>query len=44
MGETAQEYVARLVENGRAAQAKIEYESQERVDDIVARVARAGPY
>lgn len=42
MSESAQEYVAGLIANARAAQKKIEYAGQAEVDDIVARIARAG--
>jgi sulfoacetaldehyde dehydrogenase len=42
MAESAREYVATLVGKARAAQAQIEYATQDEVDDIVARVARAG--
>ena len=42
MSESAQEYVAHLIANARAAQKKIEYAGQAEVDNIVARIARAG--
>ena len=41
MSSSATEYVAGLIERARTAQRQIEYASQEKVDDIVARIARA---
>ncbi|MCG8454580.1 MAG: aldehyde dehydrogenase family protein [Spirochaetales bacterium] len=38
---TAQEYVQGLMDKARAAQRAIEFASQEKVDDVVARMARA---
>ena len=35
-------YIAGLIERAKAAQAKIEFASQEQVDDLVVRVAWAG--
>jgi len=39
---SAQTYVAGLIERARAAQAQIEFADQAKIDDIVARIARAG--
>ena len=38
----AKKYISDLMAKARAAQAKIEFKSQEEIDDIVARITRAG--